>query len=477
MDNRVRICIAFLIPLLFAASGASGVLYLWKSIHAVPEVASRLPGEDQRPALIKPAQDTEPMVGRLVKFSGKASDLPGAWPRFRGAGFDAVSTEATPLADSWPEAGPEVLWSIEAGEGFAGAAIFEGCVYLMDYDRDSAEESIRCLSLDTGEEIWRYAYALKIKRWHGMSRTVPVVTEEYVLAMGAKCHVTCLSRKTGELLWTLDLVRDYGTTVPQWYTSQCPLIDNGKAIIAPGGTCLAMAVDCKTGKVLWETPNPKAWDMTHSSLLPMTFAGKSFYVYCGGATRSGGVAGISAEDGSVLWETDQWRVRTNVPVPVPIGEGRLFLTAGYGQTQFGCAILELTEQAGQITAAVEFSAGTDVFGSMQQTPILFEDHLYGVGMDKQLACLDLQGSVVWRSSSVHTFGYGAYMIADGKLFVIDDDGLLTLVKPSPAGYQPLAQAQVFEDGNECWGPMAVASGRLIVRDLTRVTCLNLGVRD
>ncbi len=235
MDNRVRICIAFLIPLFFAASGASGVLYLWKSIHAAPEVASRLPGEDQRPALIKPAQDTEPMVGRLVKFSGKASDLPGAWPRFRGAGFDAVSTEATPLADSWPEAGPGVLWSIEAGEGFAGAAIFEGCVYLMDYDRDSAEESIRCLSLDTGEEIWRYAYALKIKRWHGMSRTVPVVTEEYVLAMGAKCHVTCLSRKTGELLWTLDLVRDYGTTVPQWYTSQCPLIDNGKAIIAPGG--------------------------------------------------------------------------------------------------------------------------------------------------------------------------------------------------------------------------------------------------
>jgi hypothetical protein len=67
------------------------------------------------------------------------------------------------------------------------------------------------------------------------------------------------------------------------------------------------------------------------------------------------------------------------------------------------------------------------------------------------------------------------MIADGKLFIIDDDDLLTLVKPSPDGYQPLAQATVFEDGNECWGPMAVASGRLIVSDLTRMICLSVGM--
>jgi len=310
-----------------------------------------------------------------------------------------------------------------------------------------------------------------------MSRTVPAVTDDFVVAMGSKCHVTCLNRKTGELLWTLDLVKDFGTEVPQWYTSQCPLIDEGKVILAPGGSSLVMAVDCRTGKILWETPNPDGWAMTHSSLLPMSFAGKRFYVYCGGATRSGGVVGVSADDGTVLWQTDKWRLRTNVPMPVPMGEGRLFLTAGYGQTQSGCAILRLSAQDGRIEADLEFEAGTDLFGSMQQTPILYDGHIYGVGMDKQLACLDLQGQVLWRSSSVHTFGYGAYTIAHGKLFIIDDDGMLTLVKPSPDGYQPLAEAEIFEDGNECWGPMAVASGRLILRDLTRVVCLNVRSRD
>jgi outer membrane protein assembly factor BamB len=369
------------------------------------------------------------------------------------------------------------LWSIETGEGFAGAAIHGGCVYFMDYDRDTTEESIRCVSLDTGEDIWRYAYVNKIKRNHGMTRTVPTVTDDFIVAMGSLCRVTCLNTRTGELLWTLDLVKDYGASVPLWYTSQCPLVDDDKAIIAPGGSCLVMAVDCQTGTVLWKTPNPDQWDMTHNSLLPMTFAGQHFYVYCGGSTAAGGVVGVSAEDGSVLWRTDEWRLRTNVPMPVPVGADRLFLTAGYGQTQFGCAILKLTEQDGRIDVTTEFMAGTDVFGSMQQTPVLYNGHIYGVGMDNQLACLDLKGQVLWRSSSVHTFGYGAYMIADNKLYVIDDDGLLTLVKLSPDGYQPLAQAQVFEQGVECWGPMAVASGRLIVRDLTRMACLFVGIRD
>jgi len=478
MTNRVRICLASCVPIALIVGGAFGAIHLWKSVRANPDVAKRLPGQDERPAQILKAASADPVVGKLVRFSGKASELTGDWPRFRGPGYDAISVEATPLLDTWPQTGPSVLWSMDMGEGFAGAAVFGGCVYVMDYDRAVTEESIRCFSLEDGEEIWRYSYVNKIKRNHGMTRTVPTVTDDFIVAMGSTCRVTCLSTKTGEMLWDLDLVAKYGTKVPLWYTSQCPLIDDGKVILAPGGTSLVLAVDCQTGEVLWETPNPDAWAMTHNSLLPMTFAGQHFYVYCGGGTGSGGVLGVSVTDGSVLWQTTEWRVRTNVPMPVPVGEDRLFLTAGYGQTQFGSAMLKLTEQDGRIEPTMEFMSGTDVFGSMQQTPILYKDHIYGVGVDdKQLACLDLEGHVLWRSSSVHTFGHGAYMMADGKLFIIDDDGLLTLMKPSPDRYHPLAQAQVFEEGVECWAPMAVASGRLIVRDLTRMICLDVGIRD
>ena len=277
-----------------------------------------------------------------------------------------------------------MLWSVDVGEGYAGAAVLEGRVYLMDYDQANQADVVRCLSLNDGKEIWRYSYPIKIKRFHGMSRTVPAVTDKYVVTMGPKGHVTCLDSKTGEFKWMLNLVKEFGTVIPQWYTAQCPLIDDGKAIIAPAGSVLMMAVDCATGQTVWQTPNPDKWVMTHSSIVPMEFAGSRFYIYCGGSTDAGGVVGVSAKDGQVLWKTDQWKVRTNVPMPVIVGQDRIFLSAGYGQYDLGCTMLRLTESEGKIAVASEFLHPTSVFGTMQHTPIFYDGHIYGVRMDKQL---------------------------------------------------------------------------------------------
>ena len=53
---------------------------------------------------------------------------------------------------------------LEAGEGHAGAAIRNGRVYLLDYDRENEADALRCLSLENGEEIWRFTYPVKVKR-------------------------------------------------------------------------------------------------------------------------------------------------------------------------------------------------------------------------------------------------------------------------------------------------------------------------
>jgi outer membrane protein assembly factor BamB len=84
----------------------------------------------------------------------------------------------------------------------------------------------------------------------------------------------------------------------------------------------------------------------------------------------------------------------------------------------------------------------------------------------------LEGNVVWRSTSEHRFGYGPYAIVGGLLYILDDSGLLSLVEAASSGFVQLDQAKVL-DGIESWAPMAVASGRLIVRDLTRMVCLDI----
>lgn len=460
--------IAKIIPIGLAVVGVV-LLYVWLSADAAMDVTLRLPIAENVPPMPSDESGGEELRGHLLQFDGEPADLPGAWPRFRGANFDAVSSEDITLARTWPTDGPRVLWSIEVGEGYAGAAVLAGRVYVLDYDHENQADAIRCLSLADGKEIWRYWYPVKVKRNHGMSRTVPAVTEKYIVTLGPKCHVTCLDSVTGQFRWMLNLVKDFGAKVPPWYAGQCPLIEDGKAIIAVGADSLMMAVDCETGEIVWQSPNPHGWVMTHSSVVPTEFMGVRMYVYCG----SGGVAGVSAEDGSILWETTEWKIRVaNVATPVVAGEGLIFLSGGYNA---GSMMLRLVQEDGAISAQPDFRLEPEIFGSPQHTPIFYNGHIYGVRPDGQLTCLDLNGQVVWTSTSAHKFGLGPYTIANGLIYVMNDSGVLTLAEAAPSGYVQRASVKVLE-GPDSWGPMAIASGRLILRDLNRMICLDIAER-
>jgi len=454
----------------------SAMMYLWLTADAAWDLGPRLPGADGRAqqADSEPAADGGPITGTLATFKGRASALPGQWPRFRGEQYDNICRQEVRLARSWPEGGPPVLWRVPLGEGYAGAAIRNGRVYVIDYDREKAADAIRCFSLDDGAEIWRYSYPVRIKRFHGMSRGIPTVTDEIAVAIGPKCHVTCVDAMTGEFRWMIDMVGQYGAKVPLWYTAQCPVVEDGKAILAPGGPdVLMMAVDVQTGEPIWKCPNPDGWVMTHSSILPMTFGGRRFYVYCAGDDRRGGVIAVDAADGSVVWRVTDWKVRTNVPMPVRVGDDRLFFCAGYGQYDLGCMMLRLTDNGGAIEPEVLYIRDIEAFGSMQQTPIYYKGHLYGVRItDKQLLCMDENADVVWGSSTAVTFGHGPFAIADGLIFAMDDEGLLRLIEATASGYKQLAEARVLT-GHESWGPLAFASGRLIVRDTEEMICLDV----
>jgi outer membrane protein assembly factor BamB len=87
--------------------------------------------------------------------------------------------------------------------------------------------------------------------------------------------------------------------------------------------------------------------------------------------------------------------------------------------------------------------------------------------------MDPAGQVLWRSGTEHRFGLGPFMVADGKLLVLGDDGELSLAQATPRGYAPLARADVLS-GLEAWAPMALAAGRLLVRDRNRMVCLAMG---
>jgi hypothetical protein len=191
--------------------------------------------------------------------------------------------------------------------------------------------------------------------------------------------------------------------------------------------------------------------------------------------EKGTVAGISLENGSLLWTYGGWQNPIPIPFPTPLPDNRLFITGGYNA---GSAMLQITRQDGKFTVKELFK--TDVCGSQIQQPLPIGDFLYVNSNSNEredgMMCLSLDGQVKWKTHGTEgapMFGLGPLMLADGLILNLDGDkGVLHLIEPSPDGYKELAQAK-FLDGKEIWSPMALAEGKLLIRSQTEMKCLDI----
>jgi outer membrane protein assembly factor BamB len=279
-----------------------------------------------------------------------------------------------------------------------------------------------------------------------------------------------------------------------WYAGQCPLIDNGQAIIAPAGTeVLMMAVACDSGKVTWTVPNDASWKMSHASIVPVTIDGTKQYVYA----AVGGVVGVGAEGesaGTILWKTDAWSASVVMPTPVPMSDGRLFLTSGYSG---GCAVLQVAREDGAFSVKTLYNFRgkknyRKCFSCYQQTPIYYQEHLFGIQLNDakehrmEFVCVDPNepgGRFVWFSGKETVLtapkkkeAWSPYILADDKFYVMGDAGLLVIFEATTARCSKLGQWQLLE-GHEVWGPLAIAGGRLLVRDVDHLLCFDIRARS
>ncbi|HAQ38476.1 MAG TPA: PQQ-binding-like beta-propeller repeat protein [Saprospiraceae bacterium] len=458
------------------------VLFIfWLAYNPVKHFNASIPGLDHRPEH-KPDTVTTVNIGeKFIFIKDHTSSLKGKWPNFRGADFDNINKEEIALIDQFGKDGPDIVWRLGLGEGHASAAIYNGKVYILDYNEAKKTDVLKCLILETGEELWRRSYKVNIKRNHGISRTIPAVNDLYVVTIGPKGHVMCVSSDKGDFLWGIDLEKAYGTEIPYWNTGQCPLIDNNVAVIAPGGKSLMIGVDCRTGKVIWETPNKGKWKMSHSSVMPMTYAGKKMYVYA----AIGGICGVEAEGknaGEILWESKAVDANVIAPSPLVLDDGNIFVTAGYG---FGAVILKLIPDGDHFSAEIRQKYGpTEGICSEQQTPLFYKGSIFailpkdaGSNRNQFVCCEPKDGKIFrWTSGKATRFGLGPYLFADNKFYILDDEGNLTIAEADRSKFKALSRTKIL-DGQDAWGPLALADGFLIMRDSKEMLCINIRTQN
>ena len=417
-----------------------------------------------------------------------AQGTPADWPEFLGpSGTGRV--EASGLNLEWGEGGPELAWTTSIGEGYGGPAVRDGEVYLLDREVGSLD-LLRVFDLESGDELWSVEWEAEGRLIFPGSRTVPNVQEERVYLSSGFGHVLCIDRKSHELLWEVEMAEAFEGEQPMFGWANSPLVVDELLIVSPLGQKAGLvALDRFTGKEVWST---ESLGYSHSTPRRLHLLGEDQILFLSNAVRASGrnqaapmmISSFSPKDGERLWSHEITLTRLPIPGPVRIDDNHFFVTGGY---RGGSTLLRIDKKASGYELEELFHIDR---GSQIHTPLLHGEHLYLIANENWnhdnrarrkeggLMCLDLEGNELWRTADAPYFGRGNAILAGDHLLIQDGlSGVLRVVQANPKGYRQIAEANPFQiedrGDHQMWAPMALASGRLILRSQEELICVRL----
>jgi outer membrane protein assembly factor BamB len=422
-----------------------------------------------------------PLIVLAAWISAVVAARAGDWPQWRGPDRDDVSKE-TGLLQSWPEAGPKLLWTFrDAGVGYSGPAVVGALLYMMGAEEKT--EYLYALDTKTLKKAWRAEIGPMFTNGEGDGpRGTPTVDGDRVYGLGAQGEMICADADSGSVIWRRNLKSDLGGEMwSEWGYSESPLVDGDQLVCTPGGKNGAMAaLDKMTGVVRWRS---KDWTdkAAYSSVVASEAAHVRQYVQMTGES----VAGIAADDGRLLWRCD--RNSSTAPVPTPIVDGdRVYVTSGYTA---GCALLGLAAKDKGFVCTVLHKNQNLV--NHHGGVLLTGGYVYGYDDSCGLVCQDFQTTeVVWDQKSCKSlwdrdhnrgkFGKMSVTCADGQLYCYGEDaGKVLLIAASPKGLKENGRFDIPErtklkrKSGKIWTHPVVAAGKLFLRDQDLIFCYDV----
>ncbi|MDB5312999.1 MAG: hypothetical protein JWO38_7201 [Gemmataceae bacterium] len=384
------------------------------------------------------------------------------WPQWQGPDRTGVSKE-TGLLKVWPKDGPPLVWTARGvGGGYCTPSVAGGKVFGMGF-RDG-DEVAWALDEKTGKEVWSTKIAASAKGfgYPEGSRGTPTVDGGRLYTLGVDGDLVCLEAEGGKEVWHKNLKKDFGGGRPGWGYCESPLIDGDKLICTPGGKNTIVALDKKTGDVVWKASVPQGNGAHYSSAVVAEIGSQRQYVQF----LSGGVVGVAAADGKVLWRYDAPANGTaNCSTPV-VRDGFVFAASAYGKGGGLAHVLTTSEKS----EAKEVYFDKDMqnhHGGM----VLVDGYLYGEGSGR-LRCLNFStGEVAWESPKP---GKGSVTYADGSLFYQNEGGPVVLVEATPKQYVEKGRfVPPDRSKKNAWPHPVIANGKLYLRDQDVLHCYDV----
>jgi outer membrane protein assembly factor BamB len=391
-------------------------------------------------------------MGRIVAIAICLLPLvraPGEdWPQFRGPNLDSISHE-TAWNTTALEPKPVVAWKREIGIGYSGPAIVGEAVYVMGHA--DGQEHVRRLDAATGEVVWTHSYpGEKIDNLNaGGPGATPTVAGDVVFTNGREGQLYCLSTNDGSVVWNVDLPETFDVEVPAWGFTSSPLLIDGLVVVDAGRL---VALDAETGQERWRSD--AGHKPGYGTPTPFEHEGTAYLAHL----NNDGVTVARLADGkeAAFYAIDA-QFDTAGTSPVVRGD-TLWVSVGYAD---GCCAL-LTFDGRSLK---ETYKNKDMRNHFSNT-LLIGNHLYGIDGQTNnsrtctLVCMNYEtGEVAWEQRGG---GFGSLVAADGKLFYLNDKGMVAVVPANPEKFTVTAKGQVLD--GQCWTAPVLANGRLFCRN-------------
>ena len=418
------------------------------------------------------------------------------WPSWRGPEHNGISREVG-LVETWDhESGTNLLWESPIG-GRAAPIVIDGRVYLNcrthhdvaagNPELIHAQEQVVCRDAATGDVIWEDKF--------NVSQTdIPAPRVGWAAMTGdsdtGNVYVHSVSGlfraydRDGKILWQHSLGEEYAKISGYGGRTQTSIIDEDRIIVGffglnwgrtavPPPKPAYYAFDKRTGELLWVSLfGGRPLDTTYSDPVIAVIEGQRLLI---AGAADGGVHAINSRTGKHVWSFMMSKRGLNA---TPVVDGNMvYISHGednIDSLEFGRVQCIDGRGKGDVTNTHSVWRKDGIKAGY--TALMQNDGIvYVVADTGKLHAFDGKtGEELW-DYSLGTVGKGSPVMADGKMYVMEVNGNIHILKPSREKCESLSKVHVMAaDGqgdDEIFGTPAISDGRVFFVTRDRTFCI------
>lgn len=398
-----------------------------------------------------------------------------------------VSAE-TGLPSEWDvDSGKNIKWKAKLGsQTYAGPVVADGRVYVGTNNEGNLREGVvgdkgivLAFKTEDGELLWQATHdklpAGRVNDWplQGVCST-PLIDGDKIYYISNRGEVICadvegfhdgendgpfkdeaLSTKAdADIIWSYDLIGELDV-FPHNLAAGSPLVVDGILFATTGNgvdeghvnipSPLApsfVAVDIKTGELVWENADPG------DAILHGTWSNPAYGVVNGVGQVAfpggdGWLYSFEPKTGALLWKYDLnpkdsvWELggsgtRNNVISTPVFHNGRFYVGVGqdpeHGEGPGRFFAIDASKE-GDVTGEAEvWSYGGEDFNRTISTAAIHEGLVYITDLSGFLYCLDAETGEHYWTHDTFAAVWGSPFVADGKVYLGDEDGDVVILK-------------------------------------------------